>query len=585
MIRWPHRTSRCTIVLKVAFGGAGAQSTLLPDPATVTIDRFDSGGILSAPSDFAPFKPRCDVVLVGRGASGATAARLVVRTDGTQPTQRPAVDKAAKHARLLAARPTLGELSDPTDPGAQKLWSDAAFDFARFQCAPLDQRVDFPRRWLAFTTELEGSKFELTIPLGVRVFALQGGAERAVPVQADTFLVDPVGRRCGVSYRGVIDSSDIPVAETTLIISTQPANLPALMRGADGTFRAGAAIEPGALRRLAAESPEPEARRLIRTPARTERMPTRTEKLGRAAPPAPPSPPPQAQEVIMLSTQDLLIVELGSDEELSATRETEAARRPPPLPLPVQDTVTLARDDIPPLNLLEDSFDNELTIDEDAARHMDPLASAPSVTQALDEDSWNESTLDRTPPLPSRGDRRADADQALERSDTLTITGEAAVPQAAALPFRKGGDELEAAHTLTISGEEANEVALPFERPPKTVPPPPTPPPPARQAAVAAQGGVMRLALRPPPASSVVEPPAMAADHGVKPSPKGIALSLDQLMTIKRELFDAPDQRRAILAQHGLTGLEWRLAERSLARDLDDKSMNAERLRKLLGRP
>ena len=65
---------------------------------------------------------------------------------------------------------------------------------------------------------------------------------------------------------------------------------------------------------------------------------------------------------------------------------------------------------------------------------------------------------------------------------------------------------------------------------------------------------------------------------------KGATLSLEQMMAIKRELFAAPDLRRSILAAHGLTGLEWRLAERTLARDLDDRAMNAERVRKLIGR-
>ena len=531
LIRWPHRPSRCTVVLKLAFGaGRQGDATLLPDALSVTIDRYGGGGILGAPSDFAPFKPRCDVVLVGSEASGASDARLTVHTDGLQPADRPALDKVVQHARLLAARPTLGELSDPSDPVAEKLWSESGFDFARFQCAAPDQRVDFPRSWLAFRTEIGGARFGLTIPVGLNVLAVVDGVERPVPVQADGFLIDPASRRCSVSYRGVIEAADDRGREGMLVVSTQASNLAALLRAPQGSFRAGAAIEPKLLRRLVALSPEPSDPRIIRAPSRTVRMTARTERLVRpvapdppppaharalpSAPPPPapapvPRPPPVPQPTILPSTQDLLIDEVPSDEQLAAA----GATRPAPPALAVQDTVTLMRSDLAALDMPDESFDNEVTVDEDAARHtVDHLAPAASV--ALDEDSWSEATVDRTPALSSRRNRPVEPESVLERSDTLTITGEAPAAPGVVLPFRSQLTELEASHTMTISADEADSIALPFSRP-KTVPPagPKTvpPPPPALRPAEP---------LAPPrPPERVLHPPApMSRPH---PGPTG----------------------------------------------------------------
>ncbi len=125
-VRWSAQ--RVTLIAKLTFVVSEAGDLVLaPWEAQEGpgIDRFDDGGELLWPSDFAPHKPGCDVVVVGADVGLRSApARLAV---GPFALTASAGDR-------LGARESFA--SDPTAQEAFALWTAGAIPPSRFHAAP-----------------------------------------------------------------------------------------------------------------------------------------------------------------------------------------------------------------------------------------------------------------------------------------------------------------------------------------------------------------------------------------------------------------------------------------------------------------
>jgi len=62
-------------------------------------------------------------------------------------------------------------------------------------------------------------------------------------------------------------------------------------------------------------------------------------------------------------------------------------------------------------------------------------------------------------------------------------------------------------------------------------------------------------------------PPSVAP--GPVAAPRTDSLTIEQLSALKAELWTAGEGRAAVLRQHGLTELQWRLAQRRFVRQID----------------
>jgi hypothetical protein len=165
----------------------------------LSLDRATGSG-LAYPSDFAPYKPSCDVAVV-------TAAAL----DRQQPG-RLAVGTLQKNVDAMAslgARETFCPDGDPTEASALEAWSTGQIDFVRFQATPPDQRmrwptagfgVDYARGPHVLSGRFEGPfvRASVTTTDGARVLA-------RVPMLLDTVLLEPTQRRMFAVFRGIFD--------------------------------------------------------------------------------------------------------------------------------------------------------------------------------------------------------------------------------------------------------------------------------------------------------------------------------------------------------------------------------------------
>lgn len=207
VVPWPD--GRVTIVVKLTLVlGAGETFRIAPHEAAepLSLDTFDEAGILIHPSDFAPFKPACDVVILSE-ADRALSGELVVG-----PLRR-----ALSPFDAAGARETFCPGGDPTDPAALPLWAISGGDFTKFQTAPPHQRIPFPTAALDVSLRRGAARMEgRLVPPRVRFSSMGSGAD---PVARLTPQLDFVGLRADTArvvlvYRAVCDRS---LARETLV--------------------------------------------------------------------------------------------------------------------------------------------------------------------------------------------------------------------------------------------------------------------------------------------------------------------------------------------------------------------------------
>lgn len=222
LVRWA--TGRFTIVVKVTLRapssglapasspgptgpalspgsmGPGGSAPLAwsdaPDP--VSLDVVDGAGALVYPSDFAPYKSACDVLVAGAEIGARAADGLI------------AIDRAEKRVAAkasLGARETFCPSGDPTAPAAMRVWSQPNADFSRFQAAPPDQRIAHPRAPFAVQYRRGDvaidARFEGGEPTVRLLDRNTQSSVAAIAMALDTILVAPREERVTLVWRGV----------------------------------------------------------------------------------------------------------------------------------------------------------------------------------------------------------------------------------------------------------------------------------------------------------------------------------------------------------------------------------------------
>jgi len=208
LVAWPD--GRATVVVKLTFALSNEGTfCLAEDQDALSLDVSDPSGELIYPSDFAPYKPVCDVAVVGQAAlERSEPGRL---TAG-------AVWRTVEPHETLGPRETFCPRGDPTDPTVIGLWSTGKVDFARFQMAPPDRRMPWPAQ--RFTVEYQrgamriGGRFDGPIP---RACLLRDTSVivAKVALSLDSVLIDPLLRRTWMLFRGVHAPAHVKDADAT----------------------------------------------------------------------------------------------------------------------------------------------------------------------------------------------------------------------------------------------------------------------------------------------------------------------------------------------------------------------------------
>ena len=190
VLAWPGHGGAATIVVKASFDLFPDGSIALSQrqqPLSLDVRAVD--GTLVYPCDFAPYKPACEVIVVGEEARTADSASLTVGHAGA----------TARHLGPITAH-------DPRDPG----WSAADFNFVRFQSAEPAQRflkLPLPTQ-LSFTRGAVACSQIVNLPApSLAIFDRGTGDVRDedplyVTLACDTLLLDPRARTLIALFRG-----------------------------------------------------------------------------------------------------------------------------------------------------------------------------------------------------------------------------------------------------------------------------------------------------------------------------------------------------------------------------------------------
>jgi len=243
IVPWPDRPNLSTVVVKLTYDVVSRASARLgAEQRPLQLDIPGDEGVVLHPTDFAPTKGLCDVVVVGAALLDPVGpARLAVDP----------VRKLVELPRDLGPRPGFGASGDPTDAKIHRAWGSATFDFDSFQCAPRDQRrpctplpvdVVYDLGATRVVTRIEGPA------PGALLLDLAGwNAPRLLTLLADTILIDPENGQISVVFRGVVD---VPEGCDPLLVMEAQAPLRSFSPREMERWPRAEAIDPSLLRRL-----------------------------------------------------------------------------------------------------------------------------------------------------------------------------------------------------------------------------------------------------------------------------------------------------------------------------------------------
>lgn len=191
---------RTTLIAKAAFA--------LRDDGTfeieawaepLALDTFDERGELVYPTDFAPYKPACDVVVGGRDAlERQSAGQLIIGS----------LVCNVEPAESLGPRESFCPCGDPSSPEVQSTWMDGRMEFSRFQSAGPRQRMPWPEGPLQ--VELIRAPLSQRArwlgPLPSLVLEEPGGTRRPIAMRLDTIILLQGARRMIGVWRAIVDT-------------------------------------------------------------------------------------------------------------------------------------------------------------------------------------------------------------------------------------------------------------------------------------------------------------------------------------------------------------------------------------------
>lgn len=349
VLRSTRRPDWSVVVVKVTYeldaDALLAPSCLAPEQEPLSDGEERSwGGTLGGPlpSDFVEDKSLCDVVLVGAALQWPGSVRLRVNE----------VERTVSHAGML------GPLREATDA----------------QIAPPDQRMQplTSAAPLQITVEGGGGRLDTMLRVPFPNVALVDetiSSVSAVPIQADTLLLDPVERTLSIVFRGSFSSPEdldlslaLVVDTLGLLARTPPRELKRWPRmeavesdgidldDADMEITRGGTVNVVRLatqkaRLLDETRPPTTASGLVRR-TRTIRMTTADVEIARLPPPPAPPPPSTAPSsaTALIPHQTLPALPLWAPAPPSETLH-DATLAPATLPRPAHAAPLLVQED------------------------------------------------------------------------------------------------------------------------------------------------------------------------------------------------------------------------------------------------
>lgn len=209
LVEWSSQ--RVTLIVKIALqqDGSGRLSLALRAPP-VAIDAFDPEGNLLSASDFAPYKPACDVYVVEEADGRTDAGRLLLGP----------LEIAVARGETLGARESTFDAGDPTS--ARDAWTQPSFDFGSFQSSPKTRRIPWPQG--GFDVHLDRGDMRLHAKVNgpfprASVVAADGALVVARPALVlDTIAIDARAAELVLCFRGLVEDATGALAGCSLRI-------------------------------------------------------------------------------------------------------------------------------------------------------------------------------------------------------------------------------------------------------------------------------------------------------------------------------------------------------------------------------
>lgn len=257
VVAWPLSSAapgsggRTTLIAKLELArSASGEYRLVDTPErTITLDQVDAAGELLFPTDFAPYKPQCDVIVIGAAVAHRGPGRLAIGPSA----------RAVEPGEGLGPRQSFCPEGDPLDSTVAELWSTGGIDFVRFQAAPPDRRIAWPGPF-----ELEYARGSLRVTGRVvgpfpRAFVLSADGMRVlgrVPMLLDTIALEPDRDRVILVFRAIYDRTYPANVPERLALDLEPNavfDLTTVRR-----WHAARLLDPRAARLIAQKIAEPE---------------------------------------------------------------------------------------------------------------------------------------------------------------------------------------------------------------------------------------------------------------------------------------------------------------------------------------
>ena len=197
-VGWPdgRRTVFVKLTLEPTSEGALVLSAEQREPC---LDVTGAHGEVLVPSDFAPYKPACDVVVIERAASARGEPGTLI-VGGAR------FDVGPRES--LGPRAIFCPDGNPNDPESEALWSGPSGDFNRFQAAEPQRRLPYPKPPLDLLMQRGQTnvrwRFTGPVPRGYQLNRDASAVEFALPLALDTVLIDPASVRVVLLFRAVL---------------------------------------------------------------------------------------------------------------------------------------------------------------------------------------------------------------------------------------------------------------------------------------------------------------------------------------------------------------------------------------------
>lgn len=211
VLPWAQEVGRITLIVKLCFLiRPDGRLVRAPQAEALTLDQPLPGQqVLGYPSDFAPYKPLCDLVVVGQEVLAQDGVGQLNLECAELATGRPARLSATVPTRVSAGPSKWFCLNgNPTIPSARTLWGGRApFDYAHFQSAPAAQRAPLPALPLSISYRRGSSaltaRLEHAEPTALVIDRSGSAPTQYVRLYVDTIAIDPTRQMVTVLHRGV----------------------------------------------------------------------------------------------------------------------------------------------------------------------------------------------------------------------------------------------------------------------------------------------------------------------------------------------------------------------------------------------